>query len=300
MTIDKKALAIVTALGMSMSVGATNDVKFKAGYQYTNGSYSSTAAKKSIVSNGFILNATFLDDITVTHTNTKTNIEFVDPANNIDQVSMFTTLGYNFYTDANGVVNVRADYQSIDNNDPTGATDNVSVNSYQASVTPYDEKYYVELGMSTSEYPFTGNTTYSDGLTVDQFNATYGTGLTASDWLTLKLFQISSSDKTRTHGQKSYSSVEAKYKYFLGDNFTLVNNVEFSTLLGKRIFAVDGAAGSAYNVGDLQTGSVGVTTEWKVGEDSNLLFSLSRENYRTAAGVDYSGDYRYINFNIGF
>lgn len=297
---NKKLCMLLALMGIYGSSLADTGAKFKMGYQGVIGSYSSSSAKESIGSNGFILNLTFLDDITVTHTSTDTKIKFKDAASNIDQTSKFTTLGYNFYTDGYGVVNVRTDYQSINNNDPTGATDGVSINSYQASVLPYDESYYAEVGLSKSNYPFAGNSTYTTPLTVNQLNASYGTSLTASDWLTLKFYQISSSDKARTHDKKNYNSIEAKYKYFLPENLAKIDNLEVSTLVGKRIFAVDGAAGSAYNMGDLQTGSLGVTAEWKVTEDSNILFSISRENYRPSTGDDYNGSYSYINYNYDF
>jgi len=298
--IHKKITTIMLAMGLSFVAIAEKDIDFKIGYQGVKGIYSGNTEKKSIDSNGFILNATFLDDITITHTSTETGIVFEDPVNNIDQTSKFTTIGYNIYTDDYGMVNVRGDYQSIDNNDATGATDNVSINSYQASILPYDELYYAEVGYSQSSYPYTGNTTFNTGLKINQLNATYGTGITEKDWLTVKGYHISSSDKARTHDKEKFNSVEVKYKYFLEDNVAKVDNVELSGLFGERVYAVDGAAGSAYNMGDLQTGSIGLTTEWKLSEDTNILFSLSREKYKTSAGNEYTGNYSYINLNYEF
>jgi len=295
-----KLLIVVSVVSLSFTALSQKDIDFTLGYQGVSGTYSGDTLKKSISSNGFIINTTFLDDLTITHTSTKTAITNTVPANNIDQTSKFTTVGYNLYTDAYGMVNLRGDYQSIDNNDPTGATDNVSINSYQASVLPYDDSYYAEIGVSSSLYPFTNNTTYNSGLRINQLNATYGTSITNNDWLALKIYQIGSSDKVRTHNKNSFTSLEAKYKYFLPENPVKINNIELSGLLGERVFGVDGAAGSAYNMGDLQTGSLGLTAEWKLSEDSNALFSISKENYTTGAGQDYMGTYRYMNFNYKF
>jgi hypothetical protein len=288
--IKNLSIAVLFASGVTY---AELDVNFKVGYQAVSGSYSDSSDKKSILSNGVILNATFLDDLTITHTSTDTKIKFDNPANNIKQTSKFTTVGYNLYSDKYGTINLRADYQSIDNDDATGATDNVSINSLQASMLPYSEEFYTEVGYSKSKYP--GN-----NLKLDQVNVSYGSAITDSDWMTFKAFYIKPSDTTKTQNKSNFSSLETKYKYFMPKNFLDVDNIEATLLTGKRMFAVDGAAGSAYNMGDMQTGSFGITGEWKFGENANLLASVSRESYTTSTNIDYTGNYKYLNFNYNF
>jgi hypothetical protein len=224
----------------------------------------------------------------------------IDNNNTIEQTSEFTSISYNLYSDDYGKINLRTDYHHIDNNDTTGATDDIRINSYQASVFPYDSSYYAEIGFSKSKYPYTGHQTYSTPLTVKQFNASYAKSMTGVDWLTLKAYRINSSDKDRSHNKENHNALEIKYKYFLSENPININNVELYTLSGSRIFAVDGAAGSAYNMGDLQIGSVGLSAEWKFSENTNLLASVSREKYRTDADVNYTGNYKYLNFNYNF
>jgi hypothetical protein len=287
-------------IGLSASVYSESDMTFKVGHQLVDGSYSSDSIKKSIKSSGVIFNIEYLDDVSITHTNTDTKIKFVDPDNNINQTSKFTAISYNLYSDDYGKINLRTDYHHIDNNDATGATDDVRINSYQASVFPYDDSYYAEIGFSKSKYPYIGNIDHLTPLTIKQLNISYAKSLTGADWFTLKAYRVNSSDKDRSHNKENYNALEAKYKYFLAENPIAVNNLEFSILSGRRIFAVDGAAGSAYNMGDLQIGSVGLSAEWIFSENTNLLSSVSREKYQTDADVNYTGNYKYLNFNYNF
>lgn len=286
-------------IGCSFSVHSESDIALKLGYQMVNGSYSNSSPKESISSKGLIVNAKYLEDINLTHTSTDTLIKFKSIAS-IAQTSKFTSIGYNLYSDY-GKINLRTDYQSIDNDDATGATDDVSINSFQTSILPYDDSYYAEIGFSKSNYPYTNNTTYTSPLNVNQINFSYSKSLSAGvDWLTLKSYNIRSSDTLRTHGKKNHNSVDLKYKYFFTDNILKIENIEVSTLLGKRVFAVDSASGSAYNIGDLQTGSLGLSAEWRFGENTDLLFSVSNEKYLTNDGIEYQGNYNYINFNYNF
>jgi hypothetical protein len=245
-----------------------------------------------------IVNAEYLEDITLTHTSTDTLIKFKTFAD-IAQTSTFTSIGYNLYSDY-GKINLRTDYQSIDNDDATGATDDVSINSFQTSILPYDDSYYAEIGFSKSNYSYENSVFYTTPLDIKQLNISYAKSVTGRDWLTFKGYKIKSSDILRTHGKGEFNSVELKYKYFLGENALKVDNIELSALSGKRIFAVDSVSGSTYNVGDLQTGSLGLSAEWKLSENANLLLSISREKYLTSGGIEYEGKYNYINFNYDF
>ena len=85
-------------IGLSASVYSESDMTFKVGHQLVDGSYSSDSIKKSIKSSGVIFNIEYLDDVSITHTNTDTKIKFVDPDNNINQTSKFTTISYNLYS----------------------------------------------------------------------------------------------------------------------------------------------------------------------------------------------------------
>jgi len=284
--------------GLSLSSYSDSDITLKLGYQMVEGAYSETSIKDSISSKGLIINAEYLEDVSVTHTSTDTHIKF-KALSDIIQTSKFTSVGYNLFSDY-GKINLRTDYQTIDNDDVTGATDDVSVNSYQVSILPYDESYYAEIGFSKSNYSYENSVFYTTPLDIKQLNISYAKSVTGRDWLTLKGYKIKSSDILRTHGKKEFNSVELKYKYFLGENALKVDNIELSALSGKRIFAVDSVSGSTYNVGDLQTGSLGLSAEWKLSENANLLLSISREKYLTSGGIEYEGKYNYINFNYDF
>lgn len=75
-------------MSLSFTALSQKDIDFTLGYQGVSGTYSDDTLKKSISSNGFIINTTFLDDLTITHTSTKTAITNTVPANNIDQTSL--------------------------------------------------------------------------------------------------------------------------------------------------------------------------------------------------------------------
>jgi hypothetical protein len=282
----------------SFSVHSESDITLKLGYQTVDGHYSNASIKESISSKGTIINAEYLEDLNITHTSTDTHIKF-KALSDIIQTSKFTSVGYNLFSDY-GKINRRTDYQTIDNDDVTGATDDVSVNSYQVSILPYDESYYAEVGFSKSNYSYANSVFYTTPLDIKQLNISYAKSVTGRDWLTFKGYKIKSSDILRTHGKGEFNSVELKYKYFLGENALKVDNIELSALSGKRIFAVDSVSGSTYNVGDLQTGSLGLSAEWKLSENANLLLSVSREKYLTSGGIEYEGKYNYINFNYDF
>jgi len=299
LAIFKHLFFILSFIIFSTSVHSESDITLKLGYQTVDGNYSNASIKESISSNGTIVNAEYLEDLNITHTSTDTLIKF-KTLPDIVQTSKFTSVGYNFYTDKYGKINLRADYQSIYNDDESGATDNVRINSYQASILPYDDSYYAEIGFSKSKYPYIDNTDYSTPLTVKQFNVSYAKSPTGVDWLTLKAYRFNSSDKARSYSKDSHNALEIKYKYFLADNVLKIDNIEVSTLLGRRIFAVDSVSGSAYNTLDLQRGSIGLNAEWRLGENINFLASISTEEYQSDANIAYTGNYKYFNFNYSF
>ena len=295
LVIIKSLFSTLLLIGFSTSAHSAGDVTPSIGYQAINGSYSEESVKKSIQSNGLVFYVDILDDIRFTSINTNTEIKFDDPVDNIDQTSRFTSIAYNLYSDY-AKINLRTDYHYIDNDDISGATDDVSINSYQTSILPYDNSYYAEIGFSKSKYPYTGNLVYSTPLNIKQINVSYATNVSGSDWLTLKAYRINSSDKARSHDKDSYNALETKYKYFLAENLANISNIELYVLTGKRIFAVNGATGSAYNTTDLQTGSLGLSAEWKFDENTSLLASVSKEKYLTEDDVKYKGNYNYIRF----
>jgi hypothetical protein len=278
---------------ISSWVYAELDIDFKVDYQTTKGDYSSGSGRSSIQSDTHRLKATFLDDITLTHAKTTTKINSNILLNKIKQNSNLTTLDYNFYSDKHGTINLRTDYQSIDNDDRTKKTDDVAINSYQISVLPYREDAYLEFGFSKSKYPV-------NHLKIKQTNLAYGTKLGDTGWLSLKLYNIKSSDKSKTHEKESFNALKAKYTHFLTNATLGVDSLEFSFLKGERVFAVDGTADFAYNMGDMQTGSFGVASGWKLGEHIDLLTSLKQERYRTNADTNYSVNYFHLNLDYNF
>lgn len=273
----------------------------KVGYQVTSGSYSQKSSKKSIESKGVVLNVKFLEDLNLAYTDTDTVVTFKNNFK-ITQKSKFISVGYNIYTNKIGVINLRVDKQTIDNDDATGATDDVTVHSVQTSIMPYDKSYYTEVGFSQSNYPYTNNAEFSTELNINQINLSYGFSPDNNDWITVKGYMINSSDATRSYDKEAFSAFEVKYKYFFGNNIFKLHNIELSALGGEKIFAVDTAAGATYNMGDMQTGTIGFNANWKFGEDANVLFSISQEKYKTNAviPINYTGNYVYLNFNYNF
>jgi hypothetical protein len=220
---------------------------------------------------------------------TRSNIEGKAGTADLGQTALFASGRMNFTPDKlPGRLTARLDLHAIDNDDASGDTDGVRVVAPQASYLSFDKRSYVDLGYARS--------TYRNDLSVNQWTPTLGIGFNGgADWLQFRGWFIDPSDVARAQGKDSTIALETKWTHWLAPNMFGIDNLKASLLLGERIYAVDGDAGSVANLADIQRGGASLGAEWKLGRSGKLLMQLGQDRYRNETlADDYNSNYGYL------
>ncbi len=182
-----------------------------------------------------------------------------------------------------GKLTARIDYQYLDNDDPTRATDGVHVVAPQLSFLSADKTWYLDLGYARSDYA--DSTLLAGGLTVHQWTPTVGFGLNQGfDWVQLRAYVIDSSNPARSQNKDATGALEVKWFHYFTRGGWTPERIQLGALAGNRIYAVDGDAAVVYNLADLQKGSVSLNVQWGLGKSTSLMIGGSYERFGAVAG----------------
>ncbi len=282
--------AVVIALALTTGAAiAAGEWSATLGGQAAYGSYAGADQRDSWTSAGAILSADYMEKGGYTLGVTRTDVKGRNGVADIGQNALFASGRLNFTPDKlPGRLTARLDLHGIGNDDITGDSDNVRVVAPQLSYLSFDKRNYVDLGYARSSY--------NNNLTVNQWTPTVGFGFNqGGDWLQLRGWFIDPSNTARAQGKNSTAALETKWTHWLAPNMLGIDNIKANLLLGERVYAVDGDAGSVSNLSDIQRGGASLGAEWKLGRTSKLLLQLGQDRYRNATlADDYKSNYGYV------
>ena len=292
------SLTLITATCvLPWAAQAANEWYMSATASIAPGSYSGSVERNALLSAGVVLNADYLEDVSIAFSFNNATIDFVpaggaDP--DINQNAIAGRVQYHAYSDwFNGKVTSQLTVHTISNDDATGATDGVTVIAPKIAYMNYRNDLYMSLEWVNSDYSKNGN------LAVSQITPSIGFSFNnTADWLTIRMDFISSNDSTLTQGDDSYASATATWIHWLQPNAVLgINNVSLGLLVGERIFAVDNDAFAVYNLADVQTGALTLSAGWQFGSEYTLVSMLGIGNYENKT-INNSYKQQYLYFGL--
>jgi len=293
----RKRVQLVTAMALSMAVvvpsaQADDEWDIKVDLQGNYGDYADSTQRDSLWSAGVIVTADYLENVGFTVGYNRTEVTYTPGTPKLNQDALFASLRYYDTPDIlPGRLTYRLDGHLINNDDPTGNTDEGRIIAPQIAYLAFDKSLYLDLGYAHSSY--------AGDLTLDQWTPTLGVALNqGNDWLQLRGYLIHSSNAVRTQGKQDTSAVEAKLTHYFGPDALLgIDRLQSGLLAGQRMYAVDGDAGAVYNLADIQKGSLSLGGSWDFGESWSMLMVGGLEKY---TNEDISDDYdnRYLYLDV--
>ena len=260
------------------------------------GSYSGSEERDNLYSGSFWLNADYLDTFSMAFAYTGFNINFKDTGNgpfSLKQDGYAGRLQIHSFSDSlRGRMTYQLVMHGISNNDPTGATDNVTVIAPKIAYTNYSKTLYLDLEYAWSDYA------NNNGLTMQQLTPTFGFGFNDGfDFIRLRGYFISSSDSQLTQGKDAYSAASVRWTHWFGPGgFIGMDNFFVDVLGGQRIYAVDNDVFSVYNLADVQQSSALLGLSWRPSEDIDITAVGGVENYENRLiSNTYSQPYIYLS-----
>ena len=270
---------------------AQDEWKIKTDLQGSYGNYGNSVLRKYTWSTGLFITADYLDSIGFTMGYSRTDVNYKLGIERLSQDSYFGSVRKHLTLGNLTRVTFRVDGHLINNNDPTNGTDEGAIVAPQISYLNADKNLYFDLGYAYS--------LYAGDLNLNQWTPTIGIGFNQnSDWLQLRGYFIYSSNAQRTQGKEDTYAVEAKYTHHFAANPIKISRLQVMGLAGERMYAVDGDAGSVYNLADTQKGSFSLSGAWDLNNAWSLLLIGGLEFYENGdIGDDYSNRYVYFNIN---
>ena len=293
-------VAFVAATGATAlrAAGTEDPWYYSASAQGVFGDYSGSEQRQGIQSYAAFLKADYLEQGGLTAGYTRTLVSFKSNAqDDIAQNEFYLSGHYSLNPDAlPGRLSLRLDGHYINNDDETGATDDVSIVGPMVSFLNYAKTFYLDLGYSRSSYGDSSVT--SKSLDVDQWTPTLGFAFNNSfDWLQARVYYIDPSNDERALGKQDTTALELKWTHWFSPDAPLgIDDVMLGGLVGKRIFAVDPDTATVYNVVDVQKGGLNLTGGWELGENTRLAAGAGWESYENPPlDDDYDSFFLYLN-----
>ncbi len=289
------AFTAIAILGWQSSIAEAGSEAWhlKADSQVLYGNYNGSLKRQSVSTAGVIVRADYLELGGVSLGVNGSRLTFKN-GTTLDQQAFYGSGRYNLYFDAlPGVLTLRMDLHAIQNNDPTGNSDGVSVFAPQISFMNYAKDLYLDIGYARSRY--------RNNLYVDQWTPTLGLGFNrASDWVQLRGYFIKPSNILRAQGKKRTSAAEVKWTHWLdADRWAGLENIQLSGLAGERIYAVDGDAAAVYNLADIQRGTLAMSLQWRITAHTKLMLMGGEERYTDKLiANNYSNRFVYTDLAI--
>ncbi|MBI3393267.1 MAG: hypothetical protein HY039_08770 [Nitrospirae bacterium] len=264
---------------------------------FSYGRYQGSPTRESVTGGRLFLDAQYFERAGLTVGGDYANVNGKPGYPDIAQYASFLSGRASYVPDAVPArIGLRMDLHAVDNNDATNGTDQVRVLASRLSVSDLGGTVRMDVGYASSR--FGRSATQPGNLEVRQWTPTAGFGLNGEQWLQLRGYFIISSNPVRSQGRDGTSALEVKWTYRPErKSDALLENVQLAFLLGERIYAVDGDSAAVYNLADLQTGAIALSTGWRVGRSTSILLGAGWEKYKTALArenVSYTSLYGFL------
>ncbi len=160
------------------------------------------------------------------------------------------------------------------NNDASGSiSSDVRAVAPQVTWLSYTQPLKVDFSYASS--------TYKNTAAIHQLSSAIAYGFNdAKDWLQVRSYAINNLDPASALGQSSTRATDFKLTHFLNGNLKWApNTVTLGLERGKRIFVVDMATQTLYNLPMLNEGGENIAASWKLSPKTDLNLQFSKTKY---------------------
>lgn len=125
------------------------------------------------------------------------------------------------------------------------------------------------------------NSSYKNTATIHQYSSAIAYALNgANDWLQIRSYAITQLDPTKALGQTSTYAADIKLTHFLSPRTQWVpSTLTLGVERGKRIYVVDMATQTVYNLPMRNEGAENITATWHINSKTNLNLQFSKTKY---------------------
>ena len=319
------SVMLVAVMTVTPAANAAQSWMFGATPQVLLEQYGDSQQRDALLGYGILLSADYLDKSGVKFGYNSQTVNGKAGFPDIEETTFFVSGHYLHFTDSlGGKLGLRLDGYSVDDqtkastSSSTGMgknqttttssvslTDKARVLYTQVDLTNFADTMYGDIGYALSHYDYeNSDPTDSSALqdnNVSQVTATAGFALNNRyDWLQTRGYFIRLDHGDNTAGVTQTNAVELKWlHWFKPASFLHVHSSIVKLVAGKRLFAVDPDAQTAYSISDLQTGSVAAGLDWTVGEQGTFLLLVGYDRYENQAIADQY-DARYVFSSLAF
>lgn len=261
------------------------------------GRYSDSILRDNFYSASVWLNIDYLDKYSFAFAYNNLTINFKDAGSgefDITQDAFAGRFQYYFYNDTlGGKITTQLVAHSITNNARAAvAADEVIIIAPKLAYMSYEKDLAIDIEYAWSDY------SNNSSLIIEQLTPSIGFGFNQNnDWIQLKAYLITSSDKNLSQNEDSLTSASIKWQHWFNPGPVFgAHNFFIDVLAGERIFAVDNESFSVYNLEGVQQGSVLLGLGWRPGEDFDVTVIAGVEKYKNKI-IDhtYNREYLYIS-----
>jgi hypothetical protein len=171
------------------------------------------------------------------------------------------------------------DAHQVHNDAPQSNTSDVRSFAPQITWLSYTQPLKVDFSYASSNYKNTP-------ATIHQLSSAIAYGFNdATDWLQVRSYAINNLTTSEALGQSSTRATDFKLTHFLNAQYKWApTNVTVGLERGKRIYVVDMASQTVYNLPMLNEGGENIAANWKLSPKTDLNLQLSKTRYYSESG----------------
>ncbi|MBF0471400.1 MAG: hypothetical protein HQL48_08495 [Gammaproteobacteria bacterium] len=249
---------------------------FHLGLNASYGRYSDSRIRDGKIGSGGSIRADYLDSFGGTVAYQYHRIHYLQGFDQIEQNDYYVSFYKKFRPDPlSGVISLSLGAFSLANGDPKPGTNRARIFSPTLSYLPFSGEYFVALSYAESIYPEYDEQLFSEALTLQQWTPVVGFAFNQQrQWLQLRGFFISSSDRRRSSQAEATTGGEISLTHYFGrERLFAINYLKVSASFGERMFAVDNDTIAVYNLPDVDRGGGSLVVEWQLTQGVTLLLA---------------------------
>jgi hypothetical protein len=173
-----------------------------------------------------------------------------------------------------GRLTFQIDAHQVHNDAPKSNTSDVRAIAPQVTWLSYTLPLKVDFSYASSNYKNTPDA-------IHQLSSAIAYGFNdAKDWLQVRSYAINNLTTSEALGQSSTRATDFKLTHFLsGDLKWAPTTITLGLERGKRIYVVDMASQTVYNLPMLNEGGENIAASWKISPKTNLNVQFSKTRY---------------------
>lgn len=166
------------------------------------------------------------------------------------------------------------DAHQVHNDASQNNTSNVRAIAPQVTWLSYTQPLKIDLSYANSNYKNTP-------AVIHQISSAVAYGFNeSSDWVQIRKYEISNLTTTEALGHSSTSATDFKLTHFLKvQNKWSPMYITLGLERGKRIYSVDMASQTVYNLPMLNEGGENIAASWKLSSKTDLHLQFNRTRY---------------------